>query len=750
MKENKISKMSIFERVVIATLLFVIGSIYPFLVLAAEFQLPIEILGSEGSVKRQTFNLTQDQVDQAEKLFFYANNLGYENKGSIRVNGGDWISLNHTDIGIYEKEMGYGGMQHGGMNSIRFTIPDTDLAAGENIVRFRFDMSDGISIGYRIFEFNLLDQRGEKILPERFFEHDDPSLWQAPSDYNNVQAIADGKALWYGAELLNHYLPNGRVATWYGNQLQPQQTIKATCSDCHTQDGRDLEYFGYSNEAIQQRSQFHGLSVDESKKIAAYIRSLNVPRHGRPWNPPYQPGPSVGEKSIEYWAAGAGIDAVLETDAEMLDYMFPIGTMQWKIDDYFDSEKMHDTTTVPLAIQFPDWKHWLPLIHPKDAFDGFYSIQQQDGSFIPGDAAPQHNPFVTYPALREFFEQNDHDDIVANKDEFYELMGNFWSSNRNFFTAEIGKKASGHWRTKNSVADTYHDDLGPGFGQLARTSLARLMAVKFFEMHQEFELEEMTQRLIPAEDQPAPRQWLHAMGYNVFEVPPHFTAEGLSGRTSRYEGQPGITGKFETTNWYELQLVLNPGNGRPGLTGPVDFNYHPGFIRKSSAEGQPHPMRYYRAMNNIYQVKSFSGDEDATNKRRGFYLNQQGPWNIMPWDAPGFDEFEFTETLEQVKPGANLPVKFVNAMLTQLAVELEKPQNHPDTYSRRNNGSWFSLERASRTEYNPSGRGYADDLYRFMLRIKNTDMALDAERVNRVIDWCELAWPNMPWQDVRP
>ena len=722
-------------------LLLIICTVLSAQALAAQFKLPVEVLGAEGTIKSKTFTLSERQVRQAEKLYFFVNNLSYQNKGSIRINSGGWIDLNHTDINVYDKEMAYGGMQHGGMSSIRFTMPSDDLVAGDNTIKFRFNTSDGISIGYRVFRFNLLDENDETILPDSFFSHDDPNNWRAPRGHRNNQSVAEGKDLWYNAELIGHYLPDGRVATWYGNKLMAQDKMKANCSDCHTQDGRDLAYFSYSNNSIIERSKFHGLTTEEGKKIAAYIRSLDVPSHGRPWNPPYQPGPSVGEKSIEYWAAGAGIDAVLENDEEMLPYMFPNGTSQKEIDAYFDSDKMHDTTTVPISVQFPDWKRWLPLIHPKDAFGDFYAIENEDGTYSPGHAYHKHNPFVSYAAVREFLEQNDHDAIVENRDEFYDVMGDFWGSFRQFFTSRHGKKSGAHWRTVDSLANDYMPSQEAGFGQLTRTSLARLMAVKFFEFHQEFKLEQITQRLIPAEEQPAPRQWFHAMGYNVFEVPPHFTANAF-GSNASFEGQPWATGIYETTTWYELQLIINPGNGHAGGTGPVDFNYHPGFIRKvSSIKGRMHPLRYYRAMNNVYQVKA-----DVPSKRRGFRLRQQGLRNILPWGAKSWDNYELTRSLDELAP--RLTVKVLNGMISQLGEALHKPNNHSDTFDRSENSGDFVLDPVSKSEYDENGSGYADIFYRKILTLK--EFGVKPARINRVIDWCETAWPNMDWQAIRP
>src|SRR6266700_3585134 len=53
-----------------------------------------------------------------------------------------------------------------------------------------------------------------------------------------------------------------------------------------------------ANGSIISRSRFHGLSTLEGEQIASYIRSLPVSHPGRPWNPPYQPGPGLDEQPI--------------------------------------------------------------------------------------------------------------------------------------------------------------------------------------------------------------------------------------------------------------------------------------------------------------------------------------------------------------------------------------------------------------------------------------------------------------------
>ncbi len=212
--------------------------------------------------------------------------------------------------------MAQGGIVHGGYNTIRFTIPVDGLALGMNKIEFRFDTSDGISIGYRVVRMNILDSNGANLLTDAIFEEDDPNLWTGP--YPDTQSINEGKDLWENAELWNHYLPNDQDGFWYGQPLPKRKIIKANSASCHTLDGRDLELFSYSNKSIVERSKFHNLTEEEGEKIASYIRSLsqtntNVGRYGRPWNPPYQPGPAIKDVPIEQWAAGAGINLLCRT-----------------------------------------------------------------------------------------------------------------------------------------------------------------------------------------------------------------------------------------------------------------------------------------------------------------------------------------------------------------------------------------------------------------------------------------------------
>src|SRR5438477_9072912 len=129
------------------------------------------------------------------------------------------------------------------------------------------------------------------------------------SPLRDPDSILAGQELWLTAALKANSLPNA-------------PPIRAHCADCHAYDGRDLKYFGFSNASIIARSRFHGLSDLQGQEIASYIRSVPVPSPGRPWNPPYQPGPGLDARPVANWAAGAGLSWALDSDLASLPFIF--------------------------------------------------------------------------------------------------------------------------------------------------------------------------------------------------------------------------------------------------------------------------------------------------------------------------------------------------------------------------------------------------------------------------------------------
>ncbi|WP_378173133.1 RICIN domain-containing protein [Aquimarina sp. SS2-1] len=710
-------------------------------------KIPIEVLGEEGIIVERTFSIDNQTFSNTTKMWFMINNLSYQNKGSIKINDASWLPLNHSTTQVHPKELAYGGMVHGGFNTIRLTIPVSGLKEGNNTIRFRFDTSDGVSIGYRVIKMNLIDSNDNKLLPESFFVQEDPSNWTAPDN----SSIQNGENLWFNKDLWNHYPLNNNEGFWYGKTIPARRTIRAKCTDCHTQDGRDLEMFSYSNLSIIERSKFHGLTEQEGKDIAAYIRSLstqaNIGRYGRPWNPPYQPGPILEDRPIEQWAAGAGLEWVLENDSDMAPYIFTNGTSKIGVRSVFDSDKMDDRTLLPLSIQFPDWKHWLPIVHPKDA----YTKNEWWNTSLP-DAK---NPIKNYEAIRAQFINNYNPNTIEsfNVPQKLRYLGVGLDGRTGFrYFYQHGAVDTKHWRSEGGNANQH---LTNGIDlEMAKTSMARLQAVKYFELVNEFNLQDKAPQTVPnaEEDQPLDRQW-PVKWYSVFEVPAHFTSDN----SRHYTGQEQKTGHYETTTWYNLQFVINGGNGFVGGTTPTDFNYHTPFMGFSAYySGISEPLRRFSAINHMYQIRTWSGNNGPGNE--GFRISNQGIWEMMgssnsnqEFHNPSYD---IVKQLDDIEDG--LSDNVLEAMLLQFLNEAEKYDL--STWPRTENGGNYQLDSANKTtndlitiQHNgtPSNQRllyhYADKFYDIIPRIRD-NFNVHCGILNRITNWCKAAWPLIDFE----
>ena len=331
-------------------------------------------------------------------------------KGAVRINGGEWIDLtdeNVTCARVEEKQKCIGGLA----SATRFKVDGTSLQAGKNTVEFAFLGHDMLSSGYRILEMAALPADYDGSLSHREvrpaneilnpIKKEDPHKWTKPKGSDP----AKGKKLWHNSDLRD--FPGG-------------PKINATCNDCHAHNGRDMKYFNYSNESLVVRARHHGLSEKQGKHIAAYIRSyqLDTPdgetykAPGRPWNPPYQPGPRLAAAGTKaegkhpdkapgvFWSSGAGLEWVADSERQVLPYVFPDGTANHDAGPFEEPPGIEITRReidpdgprmnlreIPLSIQLPDWNYWLPIIHPKDAYGmeywkdstGYGSIESDDG-----------------------------------------------------------------------------------------------------------------------------------------------------------------------------------------------------------------------------------------------------------------------------------------------------------------------------------------------------------------------------------
>ena len=291
--------------------------------------MPIEVMGQDGHIEEVSIDVSNPSG--VDSMFIVGHSLGYHNspglwdgtferdeKASYRVNGGAWRPISNANSNVRFPESAYMGIG-GAFHTLRLTVPVSNIVAGANTIEFRFDATEGVSSGYRILEIDLLGPGGNSQIGSTLFVQDDPEVWTAPVGYESPSDVVAGEQWWTQRNTL------------IGSPMPGSPLLVASCSDCHAYSGRDLKYFNYTNNSIVARSEFHGLTEEQGNQIAAYIRQLELGRtdgretspYAAPWNPPYQPGEGLTDRGEEDWAAGAGADAVLDSDGEIAGFMFP-------------------------------------------------------------------------------------------------------------------------------------------------------------------------------------------------------------------------------------------------------------------------------------------------------------------------------------------------------------------------------------------------------------------------------------------
>ncbi|BBM69366.1 T9SS type A sorting domain-containing protein [Rhodothermus marinus] len=479
-------------------------------------KLPIEVIGPDSFVV--AIEVFVSDTSGVDSMYLKAHNLGYkyvpeldgspdyDKKASFRINGGAWIPIDNAHFkAFYPESKMYAPPLTGpiggpyqtlrGMISIRET---GKLRPGRNVIEFRFNGTEGISSGYRVLELDLRrgGRNGPSALQGTRFVWDDPATWGPPEGYDTPEAVAEGERLWESRRIL---LKNAREPV----------PIVAACADCHAENGFDLKYFNFSNHAIIERAKFHGLSEDEGKKIAAYIRSvdLKLPEGetvsscgGRPWDPPYQPGPGLSKRPVECWAAGAGRKWVLSSDRQMLAFLAPSARFRAELDAlqgtaepgslrpeadlswenvqrYWRMDSTLVLADIPVAFELPDIFAWWPQIYP--------------GDFFPADVWFSSKYYQNYEKVKELLETNGPEYYIEKQRQ---------SRNSPAWDEGLAKLfADYNFRLNPKHND--HEDLSPPpewggrypthpVGRMMHIAVARWFLMKMWELQMEYKLED--------------------------------------------------------------------------------------------------------------------------------------------------------------------------------------------------------------------------------------------------------------------
>ena len=513
----------------------------------APVQLPVEVMGADGTTVSVQVSVPNPAA--VTGLWMQAHNLSYADKASVQINGGPWMPLDNNTVQVEGAGNSFGGIG-GGFSTLKLVLllPSGSVKAGTNTLSFRFNQTDGVSSGFRILAFNFLDAGGQPLLPASAFANDDPSTWQPPLPA--AGSIAAGQALWQQGQLVQSSL----IRT----------PIQATCADCHTDDGRDLKYFNYSNYSIVQRAQFHGLTSTQGQQIASYIRTLKntdgtaIPSPGRPWNPPYQPGPGLDEQPVQNWAAGAGVNAVLDKDSDMMPYVFPNGVTK----DAISTEGSLDVRELPVPLQLLDWNHWLPVVHPKDAY---------------GSAFLQDKAFTDYGQIKA--------NLTGPNAETYK-------------TAHVGNDQPSAYMTqvRSDLSRWFYDygyvfaypktqtTLTPAASEAIHSS-GLWQRVKVWGLMQQFGLEGLGKDAFGPRAET--RTWLDSGSFDISPGKSHLPEDVTTGG---FSANP-LNAEILDNQWYYLALIQNPGNGYRAGTTPVDYPYARNRnLNLTQAGGPPLPM----------------------------------------------------------------------------------------------------------------------------------------------------------------
>lgn len=613
----------------------------------ASLTFPIEVLGDgspgQPAVAEASLAIDATKLASASRLTFTCHRCGFyaapefeattaapaKIKVSIRVLGGadataaasvPWIDVTDANVTLADAEAVEGGVNGGFYTTHVALALDAATQArlvalpGYNRVQFRFNGTDGESNGFRVLALAIRDAANGDLGANPVVQAD-PLVDRAAT--GSAADVAAGQALWTGTGVLAK------------SAIVPRK-LQASCSGCHAEGGQDLQYFNYSNNAIVQRSRFHGLSAQQGAQIVAFLRtSLQGERYAssaRPWNPPFQPGPGLdctGAGCEVGWDAGAGLGAVLATPADAVKALFgksisaAVSVSQADVDAVMDPAATMNVRQMQTPMQFPDWNAWLPSLHPVDVWPTKAGADSfEAGAVFSGSGTGRLDPDGAYKALDAWFQAHrnpngvfgDWSHLTADQRVQVQAMmtqsgwqaysflgggrGNHVAPAGTIYGAQVGaanlqKFASGATTATQPAAFTTN-----AFIERAVGSMLHWNVVKQWELVHEYGLEGNQAWFIGDKDA-ATGAWkgrgeAHGWPFNTpgaFYLAPHMLYQAdtdASGNVTRQLIQAWETGNviasyYRTNQWYQLQMTINAGGQSGWSNYPMDWPYLTGF-----------------------------------------------------------------------------------------------------------------------------------------------------------------------------
>jgi hypothetical protein len=651
---------------------------------------PLEVMGVGPSYERKlTIDIPSGVISQIKGIRLRVNNLASDAQGKIQIGANtSFIDLTNTSARVLGNAKTYGGIG-GAFSTVEMIlpVPAGRLVAGSNQLTFQQNQINNGTVGYRVLNFDFVDANDNKITISGYSPQiEDPATWTAPEGYKDQASIAAGKALFEKRDSL-------KDPTF--SSLAAPRSIKASCVDCHVKNGTDLKYYSFSNLSIIERSKFHGLSDVQGKQIAAYIRSNSSPAPGRPWNPPYQPGPGTDSKPIQEWAAGAGVDWVLPKDSDSLPYLFPNG-----IGNVADvsADKNRSAREIPVAMQFPDWNHWLPKIHPLDAWgESAWTASTQPKRYDDLRAGLNGTNAANY-------KNNNYPEQVESANATrYEWTYNTQTKLVSNWTPEIAQKVYG-------------------------TALWGL--VKTWELEHEFGLEGYASNWYGANSESRiwPVNSFFLASPFILKIPS--SPSGIGGNS--------LNNEYFSNVWYHVQVVINDSySGHWEGTNPVDPPYWFGKGKDlSQAGGAPDGVRLMISQQKFYHGRARTGI-GPENVLQGWSQGQELPSWLIGEDWAG----TMTELTSQDK--AKVFTAFLKAWLDQSKKFTPQQYWAAQAQDERYQDQNYVPVRAG----DPFAANYPDRLVYMIPRFRA--QGVNGVLLNDVCDWAKTIWPRGNWDSLK-
>ena len=603
---------------------------------AIAIELPIEVHSWDASPAQKAVSVTIPGSPTATTLYLEIHNLRYGGIASVQVDSQPWVDLYNHTVRVWEADRKFGGI--GGIHgTVRMEVPlQTPVGGGAHTVRFRFNGTNGFVSGFRVLDFDFRTSGGAALLDPATFTQANPNTWT--KIYSDQTSLNRGRDVFTGA-----------TAVTLVDSVVSNRVMKASCADCHFKDGSDLHYFNYSNDSIVTRARFHGVSLADAEKIASYIRSMSDaparPNPGRPWNPPFQPGPGTDANLAVKWAGGAGLANVLDDEKDAINHIFRPANLAdtsqitfTEVAKVIDHKGNFSVRNIPIGIQFPDWNSWLPQHSPRDIWPGGtfnFEGSAAENSYL--DLISQVNTPTKVTNLK-------------NAGRLRDEVGEFEYEVEQWIRSGCTDCESS-FRVYSGTA--LNARAGRFTGEEAKLNLTKWLATKTFEVIQLYDLMDETQDDAPGDD-PKYRGEVLAFPSNqqsVFFVAPHLTADNIF----HYEWQEKSLGKPLSHQWYQLQLTVNAGMRQiAAMNTTLDWDYQ---INHTTDAGQYAGLwsgiRQLLTRIKLYESRDngFNGPNPnlALIDQLGFSPRSTHPWTFFS-DNFG-DESSFRGSLSQLQPG---------------------------------------------------------------------------------------------------